>query len=241
VFASALVVEAAENPPARDWLAPAVMGGVIAVMLTVVGWKVVTHALTAVHEGAHALFTSTSGGKVLGVTIGRDGGGATGFQGIGWLGRFFTAMAGYLGPSMFGLAGAFLLIHGHTVPVLWLSLGFLAILLLQIRNPFGAFVVVVTGGLLYLVVRYTAGMVQACLAFAWIWLLLIGGFGDVIALARLRGQAKQAGRKDDSSDAHALRTLTFLPASMWVGMLWLLTLVGLIFGAGLLLGLVTTG
>jgi hypothetical protein len=244
VLASTLVVVAAEAPapaPQEQWVTPAVLGGAIASLVLVLGWKAVQHALTAVHEGGHAFFGSASGAKVTGVTISRSGSGLTEVAGVGPLGRFFTTLAGYLGPSMFGLAGAFLLVHGHTVAVLWLSLGFLAILLVQIRNVFGALVVVATGGLLYLVVRHTAGTVQASLAFAWIWILLIGGFVDVIGLAKLRRRGRESGRKDTSSDAYALRKLTFLPASLWVGLFWLLSLMALIYGAGVLLGLATLG
>ena len=57
-----------------------------------------------------------------------------------------TAAAGYVGPALVGLGAACLLARGYAVGVLWALLVLLALLLLQIRNFFGLWSVLVAGG-----------------------------------------------------------------------------------------------
>ena len=56
-----------------------------------------------------------------------------------------TCAAGYTGPGLFGLGAAALLAAGHAVGLLWALLGLLALLLVQIRNWYGLWSVLVTG------------------------------------------------------------------------------------------------
>src|SRR3712207_7988075 len=60
-----------------------------------------------------------------------------------------TCAAGYTGPALFGLGAAALLAAGHAVGLLWALLALLALLLVQIRNWYGLWSVLVTGGLLF--------------------------------------------------------------------------------------------
>ena len=56
-----------------------------------------------------------------------------------------TAAAGYLGPTLLGLVAVWLLGVGHAVALLWVLLVLLALLLVQIRNWFGLWSVLVSG------------------------------------------------------------------------------------------------
>ncbi len=210
--------------------------GLLALALGLVTWPIMKHTITLAHEGGHALFASLSGGTVDSVKVNRGISSATKVAGVGPLGRFLTALAGYLGPSLFGLAGALLLTGGRTVAVLWLSLLFLALMMLVVANLFGAVVLVGTGGLLFLAARYATGEAQTVAAYTWVWFLLIGGFLHVLDFRRERAKGPDTG-----SDAVALRAMTFLPAPLWVGFFWLATLAALLYGAAILLGRVRLG
>jgi divalent metal cation (Fe/Co/Zn/Cd) transporter len=96
--------------------------------------------------------------------------------------------------------------------------------------------VLLTGAVIVAILRYASTGQQIFFAYTWIWVLLIGGFVNVLVLQHLRGRGG-----DTSSDAYALRKLTFLPASLWSGVFWLGTLVAFVYGAGILLGMVHIG
>jgi hypothetical protein len=209
-----------------------IAAGLLAFVLTLTVWRVVEFAITIAHEGSHAITASMTGSAVESVRINRSGG-ATSFQDVGSLSKFLTWLAGYLGPSAFGLVGAVLLADDKVVAVLWISLFFLLLALLQSGNPLGAVVIVATGAVIVLILRYAPPGLQTFFAYTWIWLLLFGGFRDARGLRRLRKQGK-----DVESDAYQLRKLTHVPASLWSGFFWLATLVALFFGGLVLLELV---
>jgi len=210
--------------------------GLLALALAVVIWPVAKHSITAAHEGGHAFFALLSGAKVTSVKLNRTTSSVTSAAGLGKLGAFVVTMAGYLGPSIFGLAGAVLLVRGRTAAVLWLSLVFLGLMLLVVANLFGAVVVLGTGGLLFLAARYATGDAQAVAAYTWVWFLLVGGFVHVLEFGRAR-----RGGKDTGSDAVALRGMTRVPATLWVGVFLLGTLAALSYGGAVLLGLAGPG
>jgi hypothetical protein len=206
--------------------------GLLALIISLVVWPIAQYSIIIVHEGGHALAVSAMGGRVTGVRVGRRRDGETRSTGLGPFGAFVTALAGYLGPSAFGLVGAVILHDGHVKLVLWLSVILLLLAMVQMHNPFGVLATGLTGGVIVLFLAYADPSKQLFFTYTWIWFLLIGGFGGVLTLQRAR-----AGGDDNSSDAFALRKLTYLPASLWSGMFWLTTLTVLIYGAGILLDL----
>jgi len=204
--------------------------GLLALFISLVVWPVVGFAVTVAHEGGHAITGSMMGGTVHSIRLGRGATGVTRILGGGLLGSFLTGLSGYLGPSLFGLLGAVLLTGGHDLAVLWLSLVFLLLALLQMRNILGAVATVATGALIVLVLKYAPPHGRTFFAYTWIWFLLFGGFGHVATPGRTT-----------SADAAGLKKLTFLPATVWDGFFWLATLAGLAYGGGILLGLVQFG
>jgi hypothetical protein len=233
--ASALLAQ--EAPVRTTSLLIVVMSGLLALVLSLIGWSLVRFALTLAHEGGHAFTASMMGGSVDSIHMYRQNTGKgwaeTRFNGVGPFGLFFTALAGYLGPSVWGLLGAFLLVKQQASAVLWLSLFLLVLALIQAGNWLARLVTVVLGGLIVLMLHSASAGQQSFFAYTWVWLLLFGGFGQVLAF-----QHERRNGGDTGSDAVVLRTMTWLPASLWSGFFWLASLIALVVGAGILLHLV---
>jgi hypothetical protein len=200
--------------------ATVVLLGLAVLMLIVLPtWLMMRYANTIAHEGAHALVGSAVGGTIRSVTIKPDGSGLT----RSTKGGFLYLFVGYLGPSAFGLGSAKLISIGHIVAVLWLALLLLAVLLITVRNIFGACAVVVTGLVIYLCARYGSVGSQTVLAYVVTWFLLLSG---------LRVVLQYNGR---GGDAPELAKLTRVPAWLWVGIWQLGAVAALLAGGNLLI------
>jgi len=191
-------------------------------------WPLTQHLITMTHEGSHAMAASWTGGKVVSVKMNRDGTGKT-----DWLGAnsFLAVLAGYVGPSLFGILGATMLAHGVKPDVvLWVSLGLMVVVFLQIRNVFGSLAVIAAGYLFYVVAHYGTVTGRTVFAYSWVWFLLLGGFVHTVQY--------NVKRQGWSGDAGILRDMTKLPRGFWGMLWWLATLAALIYGGGVLLGVV---
>jgi hypothetical protein len=205
-----------------------VLGTLLLGLLTSVFWPLSRYLITMAHEGSHAFAGSAAGGRVDSVTFKADGTGLTGITGAN---AFITAMAGYVGPSLFGILGATLLAHGvHPDVILWVSLALMVLILLQMTNVFGFLAVVVFGFLTFMVAHYGTPLGRAVTAYTWIWFLLIGGVVQTV-----QTNLKKTGW---SGDGKLLRDMTKLPSGFWGVLWWLATLAAFGYGAALLLGLV---
>lgn len=235
-----LTVIAQAAPPARDRpsLVLVIGTGLLALLAMVALWGISKHTITIAHEGGHAMFASGTGGRVHSVKLERTGDGVTRSADASKTAGIFVSLAGYLGPSLFGLLGALLLSQGKTVAVLWLTLAFLVLMLLQIANVFGFLSVIATGAVVYLVARYASSGVQTVFAYTWIWFLLMGGTKSVVELHAARRVGSRTGKPDKGSDAVVLRQSTRVPAPLWVGFFFLATLAALFFGGAILFGMV---
>jgi hypothetical protein len=181
-------------------------------------WQLVRHIQVMAHEGSHSFVGSVVGIKTSGVTLLRTAEGETKLHGT----SFLAALAGYLGPSGFGLAAAKLISTRHSVAVLWISLILLAALLVFLRNWFGRFTVVAVMALIFFIARYASVGAETVTAYAIAWLLLLSGVRIVIA------------RRKGSGDAKVLATMTRTWPIVWT-LLWLAaTSVALVVGGGLL-------
>ncbi len=186
-------------------------------------WLVTRHVGVIAHEGAHAVI-GLGTGRVRRVTLNRNGTGATYLQLPSGSAHVAAGLAGYLGPSAFGLAAAVLISAGHIVAVLWLVLLLLALLLvLLVRNAAGVAVILVIGGLLYLVARYAAVGVEIAVAYGVTWLLLLSGVRMVL----------DHGHR--AADAISLARITHVSPWLW-SLLWLAGTAGaLVIGGALLI------
>ena len=141
-----------------------------------------------------------------------------------------TCAAGYTGPGLFGLGAAALLAAGHAVGLLWALLGLLALLLVQIRNWYGLWSVLVTGGVLFAATWWLPPNGQAAFAALATWFLLLAAPRAVVELQTAR---RRRGRRD--SDADQLARLTRVPALVWVGVFLLVDVGALLLGGPWLL------
>src|SRR3712207_6164630 len=153
-------------------------------------WRPTRHVVTIAHEGAHGLVALVAGRRLSGIRLHSDTSGLTVSAGKPTgLGMVLTCAAGYTGPGLFGLGAAALLAAGHAIGLLWALLLLLALLLVQIRNWFGLWSVLVTGGIVFAVTWWFPPEAQAAFAALATWFLLLAAPRAVLEL-----QAAQIGR-----------------------------------------------
>lgn len=203
---------------------------IVAFVAVVPLWKITTHAITVAHEGGHALLGVLFGRSIRRVTVTGGGGGSTGFgDGGGWFAVVFSFLGGYLGPSLFGLAGAWMLVHGIAPrAVLLMSLVLVAVLLLMVRNFFGLIAVPLTGAALWAVAMRGTEEHQLVFAYIWVWFLLMGGVRQIPELYRAWTTGSEA-------DTGVLSQQTGLSSAFFVALFWLGSMSALIYGGVLLL------
>jgi hypothetical protein len=190
-------------------------------------WRTTRHAVTIAHEGAHGVTALLTGRRLSGIRLHSDTSGLTVSAGRPTgPGMVLTCAAGYTGPGLFGLGAAALLASGHAVGLLWALLLLLALLLLQIRNWYGLWSVLVTAVVVFAATWWLPPQGQAAFAAVGTWFLLLAAPKTVLELQRSRRR-----RSAPHSDADQLAGLTPLPALFWVGV-FLVVDVGALLVAG---------
>ena len=214
-----------------SWLVLAT-GAVAALTVVIDGlWRWSRGVVTIAHEAGHAVVALATGRRLTGIKLHADTSGLT--LSVGrprGPGMVATAFAGYVTPSVVGLAGVALLAFDQVTVMLWASAAILAAMLVMVRNAYGALTLVVTGAVVVGVSLYTSADVQAAFAYAMTWFLLVGGVRPVGELRRQRRYQPGA-----VTDADMLAHLTPLPGSAWVALFGLVTLASLGAGGWLLL------
>lgn len=214
------------QPPPGPGLVAATAALAAALVLLPGAWPVARHVVTIVHEGAHGIAALLTGRRLVGIRLHSDTSGLTVSRGRPrGVGMVLTLGAGYPGPAVAGLGAAATLATGRPLAVLWGSLLLLALLLLQIRNLFGLWSVLVSGSVLVALTRWAPGDVQVGAAYVLAWFLLLAAPRPVVEL-----QAAQRRRPGRTSDADQLAHLTGVPGSVWVAVLGLVTLGCLVLG-----------
>jgi hypothetical protein len=195
-------------------------------------WRVARNAITIAHEGGHALVALLTGRKLRGIRLEFDTSGLTLSAGRPTgPGMIFTLLAGYIAPSLVGLAGAWILGGNRITLLLWLAVVLLLLMLINIRNLFGVISVVITGAIVFAVSWYASPQVQAAFAYVGVWFLLLGGVRPVGELQRLRARGRMP-----ESDADQLGYLTHIPAFVWVMVFYLVNVAALAVGGFMLAG-----
>jgi hypothetical protein len=195
-------------------------------------WRVARNAITIAHEGGHALVALLTGRRLRGIRLEFDTSGLTLSAGRpSGPGMMFTLLAGYIAPSLVGLAGAWILGGNRIMLLLWVAVILLLLMLINIRNVFGVVSVVITGAIVFVVSWYASPQVQAAFAYTGVWFLLIGGVRPVGELQRLRSRGRMP-----ESDADQLGRMTHTPALFWVTLFYLVNLAALVVGAFMLAG-----
>jgi Peptidase M50B-like len=195
-------------------------------------WRATRHVVTIAHEGAHGVVALAAGRRLSGIRLHSDTSGLTVSAGRPTgLGMVLTCAAGYTGPALFGLGAAALLAAGHAVGLLWALLGLLALLLVQIRNWYGLWSVLVTGAAVFAATWWLPPEGQAVFGAVATWFLLLAAPRTVLELQTARSR-----RRAPDSDADQLARLTPLPALFWVGVFLAVDVGALVLGARWLLG-----
>ncbi len=203
--------------------AVAVLVGIVAASAVLPGlWLITRHAAVIAHEAAHATMGSAVGGSVRSIRLLRDASGVTAISGHGAAGSVVTGLAGYLGPSLFGVGAAVLIRLGHIVAVLWLALLVLALMLLVLRSLFGCLTVILSTVVLFGVAGFATVGVQVLASYGITWFLLASGIRMILEHGKL------------NADALALHSATKIPAGFWFRFWHAGTIVAVLFGAVLL-------
>ena len=220
----------ATQPPPEPAVVVAV--ALVAVALVVIprAWTLTRHVVTISHEGGHALVAVLTGRRLMGIRLHADTSGVTLSRGKP-RGPGMVAMlaAGYLAPAVAGLGAALLLAAGYSLALLWLAVGWLSLMLLQIRNAYGLLVLLVCGAGAALVSWYLPGSAVSLIAYLLTCLLLVAAPKPVL---ELMAQRRRGGAR--GSDVDQLRRLTRIPALVWELLFLAANLAGLVVG-GLLL------
>jgi hypothetical protein len=188
--------------------------GVVALTLVLlpVAWRTSRQVVTIAHEGAHGVAALLSGRRLSGIRLHSDTSGLTVSRGRSTgPGMVATGLAGYVGPALLGLGAAYLLHEQHALAVLWLAVLLLGLLLLQIRNFYGLYAVLVSGLGVFAVSWWGSGAMQSLTAYTGTWFLLLAAPRPVLELQR----ARRGGRARDS-DADTLARITRVPGIVWV-------------------------
>lgn len=207
--------------------------GVVACAAVVVDplWRWTRSVVTIVHEAGHAVAALATGRRLTGIRLHSDASGLTLSAGKPrGLGMMVTAAAGYVSPSLVGLAGVALLAVDQVTIMLWGGTAVLLGMLVMVRNAYGALLLVAVGGGVVAISIYASPDVQAAFGYTMTWFLLIGAVRPVAELRRTRRRQPGA-----PTDADILARLTKVPGAVWVLLFGLLTLGALGGGAWLLL------
>jgi hypothetical protein len=200
-------------------------------VLSPASWRATRHVVTIAHEGAHGLVALAAGRRLSGIRLHSDTSGLTVSAGRPTgLGMVLTCAAGYTGPALFGLGAAALLAAGHAIGLLWALLALLALLLVQIRNWYGLWSVLVTGTVVFAATWWLPPEGQAMFAAVATWFLLLAAPRTVLELHTARSR-----RRVPDSDADQLARLTPLPALFWVAVFLVVDVGALALGARWLL------
>ncbi|MEV0306909.1 M50 family metallopeptidase [Nonomuraea fuscirosea] len=213
---------------------PWVVGVSALAALLIVGfrmpWQVSRGLITIAHEGGHALMALLTRRKLEGIRLHSDTSGVTLTRGRPTgPGMVLTALAGYLAPPFLGLGAAWMTEQGRITLLIWGVLLLLVCMLLLIRNLYGALILLVTGGAVFVLIMYAPADVQQVVAMVAAWFLLFGGIRPIIEL-----QHKRRRRQARDSDADQLARLTFLPGGFYVFFFLLVAVVSVLFGAYLM-------
>jgi hypothetical protein len=217
----------AQTPDLRTEVLLGAAAVAAALVLSPTLWRSTRHVVTIAHEGAHGVVALAAGRRLAGIRLHSDTSGLTVSAGRPTgLGMVFTCAAGYTGPALFGLGAAAVLAAGHAVGLLWALLALLALLLVQIRNWYGLWSVLVTGAVVFGATWWLPPEGQAAFAALATWFLLLAAPRTVLEL-----QGSRRRRRAPHSDADQLAGLTPFPALFWVGVFLLVDVGALVLGA----------
>ena len=224
----ARVVAASPPPGPMDDLVITVL--VVAAVAWHPVWRRLRHGITIVHEAGHGFAATVTRRRRAGIRLHSDTSGLTVSVGRPrGPGMVLTLAAGYPAPCAAGVLAAWAVGAGHAALALWGALLLLVLVLVQIRNWFGLWTVLVSGALVAAATWWLDPVWRMRIALAVTALLLVGGLRAAIELGGARRRDRRAG-----SDADQLARITVLPAGVWTALFVAAALVALVAGVALL-------
>ncbi|HSN12690.1 MAG TPA: M50 family metallopeptidase [Propionibacteriaceae bacterium] len=200
--------------------------GVAALVVVALAWPLVRLLVTICHEAGHALVAVLAGRRLSGIRVHSDTSGLTVSRGRPrGPGMVATLLAGYPAPAVVGLGLAVLAGTGHAAGVLWLLVLLGVVLLVWVRNLYGALVVVLAAGAVGAVTWYAPPAMLGWVATGLAWLFLWAAPRPVLELLA---------HHSPGSDAAQLGALTRIPKFAW-SLLWLVLTVAALAGGALLM------
>lgn len=167
---------------------------------------------TLIHELGHALMALVFEGKVVRIEVFRDTGGVTVTKSKSGVAAFFVSIAGYPFAAAAGLLCAWLLSLGYGKwIVIGLSLLFLFVMVLWIRNVYGVLWVILFCLLNGVLVFYLKNPLYVEIA-AWFYTLMIVLESVWSSLVLLKLAVFNS---DEAGDATNLCNATRVPAFVW--------------------------
>jgi hypothetical protein len=219
------VIATSPAPAALDVVGVVVVVGALLLLPT---WPRLRHAITIVHEAGHGFAATLTRRRLAGIRLHSDSSGLTVSVGRPrGPGMAITLLAGYPAPSVAGVLVAWAVAAGHAALALWAALALLLLVLVQIRNWFGLWIVLVAGAVVGAVTWFADPVWQLRAALAVAALLVLGGLRAAVELPAAR-------RRDGASDADQLARVTRIPTGFWLLVFVLAGLAG-VAGAGALL------
>lgn len=219
---------ATTTQPALSWqVSLAVGAAALVVTWSPLGYRIVRHLVTLIHEAGHASVGALVGRRLTGIRLHSDTSGVTVSRGRPrGFGMVATVLAGYPAPALVGLAGAFVLGAGYAAGLLWGLVLTCALMLLLIRNLYGLWVVLVTGISVASLSWTGSPQLISGAGYLVVWSLLLAAPRSVVELQRQRRR-----RGTGASDVDQLSGLTGLPAGLWLVVLWVVCVACLVLGA----------
>ncbi|MBW4040559.1 MAG: M50 family metallopeptidase [Acidobacteria bacterium] len=196
--------------PAPAALDVVLIVAVVGALLLLPTWPRLRHAITIVHEAGHGAAATLTRRRLAGIRLHSDSSGLTVSVGRPrGPGMAATLLAGYPAPSVVGVLIAWAVAGGHAAAALWGALVLLLLVLVQIRNWFGLWTVLVAGVLVGAVTWFADPVWQMRAALAVAALLVLGGLRAAVELPAAR-------RRDGASDADQLARITRIPVGVWL-------------------------
>ncbi|MFD1712931.1 M50 family metallopeptidase [Amnibacterium flavum] len=225
----------ATQPPLPIWTVALCLAVAAAVVLLSPIWRPARHAITIVHEAGHGFAATLTGRRLAGIRLHSDTSGVTVSVGRPrGFGMALTLLAGYPAAALLGLGAAWLIGIGHATGMLWALLAILLLVLVQIRNWFGLWSVLVVGIAVFAATWLLDPAQQAIAASTITAFLLLGSLRTSVELQSSR-RREGAGRGRGDSDADQLARLSGLPGLFWVAVFVLIALACTLLGGLLLL------
>jgi hypothetical protein len=204
----------------------------IAWILAVPLWFLTKFVVVLAHEGGHAIVGIALLNRVRRIDFNSGGGGGTEWvKAPMWPFVILILLAGYAGPSLFGLMAAWLLRHDRPDMVIWGSMAFLVLMLFAVRGWIGWVVIPLLLVVLYQVATKAEAGVLTLIAYVWTWFLLIGAVQRMLVYIRAKHY------QNKTSDTALLQRVTWLPNEVWTFVQLIGTGAALVWGGAMLLRL----